>query len=367
VKLRERLFAGAVLFAFAVTLAMLQVRAARAPGIESPSCERIATGLYRIDFQTSPHTGPVEVFASSRPDRIDSARAVLTIQRPPAEVSVPDDSHRVYFHLKPVSGATRVVSIRRLPLEGATNFRDLGGYRTYDGRYVRWGLVYRSNHLVDLTARDYEYLKGLGIRLVCDVRTESERLRSPTQWKGRAPEFQLLPIGPERDAKVTMEELRQRLSRETAGQHSTRGYDRLAIDYALQFGTILRRLAAGDLPAVEHCSGGKDRTGLFSAILLTALGVPRDVVIQDYLLTNKYMLAPDSIERTALDLQRILGLPERPDDSLVTQMMTARAETLEAAFDSITKTYGGFDNYMRSALKISNVELAQLRRRLLEP
>src|SRR5256886_15356430 len=113
----------------------------------------------------------------------------LTIRKTPAEVSIPGQTGRIYFHLKPASGPTRVVSIRRLPLEGAKNFRDLGGYRTSDGHYVRWGFVYRSNHLVNLTAKDFEYLNSLGIRLICDVRSDSERARAPDHWVGTTPEF----------------------------------------------------------------------------------------------------------------------------------------------------------------------------------
>src|SRR6267378_5563868 len=183
-------FPGAVLLlTLSVTLALPDFGSVVATGIESPTCELIGVGVYRIDFQASPDAGPIEVFASSRPDRIDSAKPLLTIRKAPAEVSISGHTGRIYFHLKPASGATRVVSVRRLPLEGAKNFRDLGGYRTSDGHYVRWGLVYRSGYLADLTKQDYQYLRGLGIRLVCDVRAEGERMRSPTNWVGDSPEF----------------------------------------------------------------------------------------------------------------------------------------------------------------------------------
>jgi protein-tyrosine phosphatase len=168
----------AILLAVGSVLALLPFRSAAGTGIEDPTCEPLGPGVYRIDFQSSPGAMPVEVFASSRPDRIDSSKATLKIRTTPAVVTVPDRPGRIYFHLKPATGPIRIVSVRRLPLEGAKNFRDLGGYRTSDGNYVRWGLVYRSNHLVNLTARDSEYLSGLGIRLVCDVRSDGERARA---------------------------------------------------------------------------------------------------------------------------------------------------------------------------------------------
>jgi protein-tyrosine phosphatase len=367
-KLRTLVLVALALFPVSLTLVLRAISSPAAVGIENPTCELISPRVYRLDYQASPGAGAVQVFASSRPDHIDSDKPLLTIHETPAEVSVPQSLGRIYFHLKPASGPTRVVSIRRLPLEGAKNFRDLGGYRTGDGRYVRWGLIYRSNYLVNLTPKDFAYLNGLGIRLVCDVRSEAERARTPDHWVGNAPEFFSVPIGPNRDGTLTSEELKQRVAvLNNESKNSTRGYDKLAVDFATQFGNILRRLAAGDLPAVEHCSSGKDRTGIFSAILLTALGVPRDTVIQDYLLTTRYLLAPDSIEKTTADLQKIFGLSEPPDASTVRAIMTTKPGTLDATFESLNKTYGSFDAYLQNALKISNSDLEALRQRLLEP
>ena len=309
------------------------------------------------------------MFASSRPDRIDSEKPVGILRNATGNISVPDRSGRVYFHLRSSNGAIRVVSVRRLPLEGANNFRDLGGYRTADGHYVRWGLVYRSGYLANLTPKDSAYLNTRGIRLVCDVRADGERMRAPDpdQWTGNAPELLSVPIGPNRDGTLSAEDLKKRVAKINAeSKDSIRGYD-YAITDATQYGKILHRIASGDLPAVEHCTSGKDRTGVFSAILLTALGVPRETVIQDYLLTTQYMLAPDSIERTAADLQKISGLSEPPDAATVKAVMTTRPETLQATFDSISKTYGSFDNYLRDSLKISDSDLARLRDELLEP
>ncbi len=355
------------LLAAGSVLALLAFSSAAGTGIENPTCEMPGPGVYRIDFQASPSAMPVEVFASSRPDRIDSAKAVLIIRSAPAEVAVPDRSRRVYFHLKPAAGATRIVSIRRLPLEGAKNFRDLGGYRTSDGEYVRWGLVYRSNHLVNLTARDSDYLNSLGIRLVCDVRSEGERARAPDHWSGNAPEFFSVPIGSNLISSPTADDLKRRVAAINAqAKESVRGYD-YAIEYAGQYGKILQRIAAGDLPVVEHCTAGKDRTGVFSAILLTALGVPRDTVVQDYMLSNQFLLAPEAINATAADLRLAFGLPEPPDLATVKSIMTSKPETLAATLDKIDQTYGSFANYLRHAAKLSEADLAKIRLHLLEP
>lgn len=337
-----------------------------APHVEDLTCELIAPGTYRIDFRASADEGPIEVFASGRADRLDSTEPVQTIRAAPATISIPQRSGRIYFHLRFASGVTRVVSIRRLPLEGASNFRDLGGYRTSDGYYVRWGLVYRSGHLANLTHRDSEYLASLGIRLVCDLRADGERMRAPDRWEGSGPDALWVPIGPKRDGRLTPEELKKRVAAINAqAKESVPGYD-YAITDAAEYGKIINRIAAGELPSVTHCTSGKDRTGVFSAILLTALGVPSDTVIQDYLLTTRYMLAPDTIEKTTMELQKIFGLLDRPDTDTVRAIMTTRPETLEATFHNITKTYGSFANYLRDGLKVSDSSLAMVRQRLLE-
>jgi protein-tyrosine phosphatase len=356
-----------VLFTLALICAPCGFVLAASTGIENPTCDLIGPGVYRIDYQSSRNAGPVKVFASSRPDRIDSSKLLLTIRHTPAEVSVPNHSGRIYFHLKPASGATRVVSLRRLPLDGAKNFRDVGGYRAADGRYVRWGLFYRSNYLANLTAEDYNYLQSLAIRLVCDIRAGPERERALTHWIGNPPEFISVPIGANRDGTLTPDELKRRVVTINAQtKDSIKGYD-YAIDYAAQYGKILQRVAAGDLPLVEHDTSGKDRAGVVAAILLTALGVPREIVIQDYLLTTTYMLAPDAIESTSADLQKIFGLPDPLDPSSVKAIMTVRPEMLTATFDKIDKTYGSFENYLHEGLKLSDSGLTTIRQRLLEP
>src|SRR5262249_51547427 len=108
-------------------------------------------------------------------------------------------------------------------------------------------------------------------------------------------------------------------------------------------------------------------TGVFSALLLTLLGVPRETVVQDYLLSTKILLAPENIEQTTADLQRILGLAQRPDEAYVRERMTAKRETLEAAFDAIEREYGSFDGYAGKGLKLSDAEIGEIREKLLEP
>jgi protein-tyrosine phosphatase len=357
-----------------VLVLLLSIASTAAAGIGRAACELVRPGVYRIDFDAAAAPGPIVIYASSKPDALDGTAPVATAERSPVEVAVPGRIGRVYFHLKPASGSTRVVSLRRLPLEGASNFRDLGGYQTSDGRYVRWGRVYRSNHLVDLTASDYAYLNGLGIRLVCDFRTGPERQQSPTKWQGGSPEFLVSPVVSDTDLARAMspasaDEFKERMAIAVRGDSSGEkkwletAYSRFVVE---SYEPLLHRLAAGETPVVSHCTAGRDRTGVFSAILLTALGVPRNVVVEDFLLTNHYWLTDASIEQMRLTWQKQYGLEHAPDAALVRTMMTLHAETLEATFDRIVKKYGSFEAYLQNGLHLSSKELLQLRTVLLE-
>ena len=352
--------------------------AAVAADIEDATCEQTGPSSYRINFHASSDTGPVEIFASSRPDWIDSTKAVATVRTTSATVSVPGRTGRVYFHLKPRNGLVRVVSIRRLPLEGAVNFRDLGGYSTADGHRVKWGMVYRSNQLAGLTSRDYEYLGSLGIHLVCDLRTDWERKRSPTKWRGEAPEFLIAAMGDEAQVQAAMEQIKRSFDEETRSASAVTseagpvaknqfGYYQMLTENSAQYAQILRRIAHGDLPTLTHCTGGADRTGIFSAVLLATLGVPRNTIIQDYLLTRQYFLDETNIQGTAADVQRILGLDRTPDPAFIRKIFTGLDGSLmEGMFEMIDKNSGSFDTFVRDVLRVSDGDVALLRQNLLE-
>ena len=350
-----------------VLILLFVAASAWAAGLRNLSCEQIGPARYRITFQTAADTGRVKIFESSRPDRIDGKMVVVTTASP-AEVSVSAVRRRVYFHLHPERGATRVVASRRIPLQGAANFRDLGGYAAAEGKSIRWDSVYRSNHLVALTSDDYRYVTSLGIRAVCDLRTDDERRRAPTRWLGFVPEFLQLPVGGEvRGHPGLVETVRAQLARgagaEVIRECFRKGYAEIVLENAAQYGVILQKLAGGELPVLVHCSGGKDRTGVFSALLLTILGVPSDTVFQDYLLTNEYVLREPELSKTVKGIEQALGVPVSP--VVIPPLLGAEREFLDAAFEAIRRQCGSFDSYRRNSLGVSDGMLRRLRDRLL--
>lgn len=264
------------------------------------------------------------------------------------------------------AGMPEHVKRRHLALDGAPNFRDLGGYETSDGHHVKWGLLYRSDNLAHLTDADLAKVSGLGIKLVCDFRTDPEKQDEPDRLPAaNLPAVAALPIGAE---SFLVKDLRARIrSGDLAGldlrQMMIEGNRQFATKYAGQYAAMLERISKPEnLPAVVHCTAGKDRAGFASAVILTVLGVPRETVMADYLLTNHY---------TARKTERRLLLIElfsfgRADTDALRPLFGVEPEYLEAAFAEIDKVYGDFDSYRRNALGFDDSELAAFRALTLE-
>jgi protein-tyrosine phosphatase len=253
------------------------------------------------------------------------------------------------------------VERRHVQLDGAQNFRDLGGYPTEDGRHVRWGLFFRSDKLSDLSDRDLDEVRELGLKLVCDFRTPYEREEDPDRLpEPNPPEVALLEIG---DESFAMETLQEKISSGDLGDTDLRQMltdaNRLfASQFAPQYQAMLDRLTVPEnLPALVHCTGGKDRAGFASAVILRTLGVPEDIVFEDFLLTNHY--TANKIEQT-LWLIRVISL-FRVDPDAVRPILGVERGYLEAAFDEIRKQHGSFDDYRRSALGVDDARVATFR------
>lgn len=264
---------------------------------------------------------------------------------------------RTAFAQAAVTGRPTGVSHQRLlPLEGGQNFRDLGGYRTADGRTVKWNILFRSGSMHALTARDFDYLAKIGIRTVCDFRDTTERAREPVAWPtAQAPNILAddyrLDLGPVMQALrtpgVTGPQARATLARLSRT---------LPFDFAGQYRRMFAQLLAGNVPLAFNCSAGKDRTGVAAALLLTALGVPRETVIQDYLLSNRYVKPPalTGNDPTSTFLRSL------PHDVLSALTGVDRSY-IEAVFSSIESKPGGLKSYFRNDLSLGDDQIERLR------
>jgi protein-tyrosine phosphatase len=256
-------------------------------------------------------------------------------------------------------------SARRLPLDGAHNARDLGGYAGAGGRRVRWGRLYRSDALGDLSDGDVSYLARLGVAQVVDFRSEAEREREPDRLPLPSPRVVLRPIFGD---ALDPQELRERLlSGEARADEMAEllvaGNRAFVTEFGPVYGGFVRDLAdPQNLPVLFHCTAGKDRAGFAAAALLLALGVPRDAIMQDYLLTNGFSEAATS---RMLNVLRVFSL-FRTDPDDVRPLLEARPAYLQAAFDTIDRRYGSDDAYVREGLGLDDTTLTRLRENLLE-
>jgi protein-tyrosine phosphatase len=270
---------------------------------------------------------------------------------------------------RPIPGALPASArdaARRLPLDGAHNARDLGGYATADGRRVRWGVAYRSDALGSLSDEDVSYLGRLGVREVVDFRSDAERQREPDRLPQKpSPRVVLRPIfGEALDPAVLRERLLSGQARAAEmAKMLVAGNRAFVTDFATIYGGFLRDLADSEnVPVLFHCTAGKDRAGFAAAALLLALGVPRDTVMQDYLLTNGFSQAATDHMLTVLRVASFFRT--NPDDAR--PLFEARREYLQAAFDEIDSRYGSDEAYLRDGLGLDAATRSRLQANLLE-
>jgi len=242
------------------------------------------------------------------------------------------------------------IPTRHLDLQGASNFRDLGGYATRDGHRVRWRQIFRSNHLGHLTASDVEVVRGLGVRSAFDFRGVEERAAAECVIEEIA--VHSLPIEPTVVAALRARLQARALSSADALEIMRESYRNYVRQNTHSFRELFAHLLEDRAPLVIHCTAGKDRTGFACALLLQALGVPADVIAEDYLLTNRfYRRDPNSS-------------PDLPDD--VRQAIgSVEASFLAAGLDTVRADYGDLENYFRNGLGLGGPERNELRARYL--
>jgi protein-tyrosine phosphatase len=254
---------------------------------------------------------------------------------------------------------------RLVPLEGALNFRDLGGYVGLDGRTVRWGLVFRSDALHELTERDLQTLQALDLRAVYDLRRTYERERQPTVLPASNGHRSIhLVVGDDPDATNapdTIELILRGELVEADDQYMIDVYGEMLLDGAGTFGRLLTHLTEDDgLPALFHCAAGKDRTGIAAALLLSVLGVDEETILDDYELSTHYrsnkrieVLRPQ-IEAAGVDVEKV-----RP-------FLSARRPVMAATLRHLHEGHGGVEAYLTGPSGMRAETLGELRSLLLE-
>lgn len=255
---------------------------------------------------------------------------------------------------------------RKLPFTGAHNFRDLGGYKTEDGRRIKWGKIYRSDNLHSLTDEDVKYLSRLNIKSVVDFRSDEERESEPDRLTPDMTQV-LLPIKfqPKELDDETLKNLMKNLTFGTLDSSNLLTDFNIVIvkDFAEEYKKFFRHVIENNAePIVFHCTAGKDRAGFASAMILTVLGVPREKVIEDYLLTNTYV--KDHVDSEMLEIE--LKTFFRADTDNLRKINLVAERYIQAAFDTIDSEWGGMDNYISKALSLTEEDILKLQNFYLE-
>ena len=243
---------------------------------------------------------------------------------------------------------------RLVPLEGAHNVRDLGGYPSRFGGTVRWGRVFRGDGLDQLTAGDIRIIESIGVRAVYDLRTIEERETAPDAIRSHHvpvlsrvvtsfDDVDFTAIADHDDGVRFMTELLLGLL-EHAGP---------------EFGVIIHSLASpAGTPMLFHCTAGKDRTGLLAALVLELLGVPRDDVLDDFELTAHYHRATGSSM-----LQRMLDRGVAPEAAA--GVLGAPRSMMSDVLDVLDDRYGGIEQYLVERARVDRPAIEIIRSLLL--
>lgn len=249
---------------------------------------------------------------------------------------------------------------RKIVLDGTSNTRELGGYKTEDGRSLKWGVLYRSDKLSELTDADQEYLLQLGIKRVIDFRSSEEKQNEPDQLPSTLKYIEM-PIEADGAIRPKVEAILKGDLNEDVGAILVETNKEFISDFSGVYKGFIESLIENQEPTLFHCTAGKDRAGFAAALVLLAVGVPEKIVIEDYMKTNKYT------EDTIQDYINKINLYSlgSVDAEILRPLLGVEERFIRAALDEIKQKYGSVENFIRDELKIRDESIIELKNFLL--
>ena len=277
----------------------------------------------------------------------------------------PDNKRRLLFLLKSEGYNSELVGEKILPFVGVHHFRDIGGYRTIDGRRVKWNTFYRSDKLSDLTEEDIEYFKALGIKTILDLRSKGEVLSSPDPYIEGLKYINISGMSELDNNNGNFDMIsifnQNYLEHFDGKKFLMNGY-RSAVFNNLAYKELIDCMENEErMPILLHCTAGKDRTGFASALILLILGVPEETVIKDYLLSNEYRKSKN--EEIVKSIKKLSNNPKHFE--LLNMMLEVRREYIEASFKEIRDKYENIDKYLEVEYGLSKTKRRELKKRYL--
>lgn len=253
---------------------------------------------------------------------------------------------------------------RVLKIPRTSNFRDLGGYTSQDGRTVKWGQLYRSGHLADLSPRGLHRFTDLGVSTTIDFRSTDEAQRRPDRLPEEVREIHL-PVMDQANREMS-KEIRERITNNRLEGFAperliTKAYQQFPTEFTPAYKTFMQTvLDAQGTPVLWHCTAGKDRTGYAAAILLRLLGVDQETIYHDYLLSNHYVKRLNKRTFSAILVRGFKAY------RMIRPLLGVQLDWLQAAFVTINEEWGSFDSYIDEGLGLSPSDVQQMKDTLLE-
>jgi len=256
-----------------------------------------------------------------------------------------NDSVRVYFQLVTNNGKA-ILAEKHLPMEGGYNFRDLGGIKTVDNRYVKWGKFLRTDDLAHLTDFDLSYLSSIPVTSVVDFRTKREIELNPDKLPSSVKRTIELNVNPGNlnVENLDLGSLKMNFDSVMIKMSESFVTDTAIIKQYKEFFSVLQD--ESNMPLIFHCSAGKDRTGIAAALILFALGVDEGTVIKDYLLSNVYL------GNKYKDLKDKYPHLE--------PLFVVKPEYMQKSIDTMKERYGSIDNYLTNELGVDVNKFRQM-------
>lgn len=308
--------------------------------VEKVYVDRMGNGDYLFQFET---TDTLTIYQGYTVETIDWTRPVKTVAQSSVVFKNYNFSKRFFFGFENTKGEKFIASERLIPMENAPNFRDLGGIPTKDGRVIKWGKIYRSGKLNSLSDKDLDYFNTLGINTVIDFRDDIEVEKDKTRFpKDREVKKVRTPIG---DRTGNMQAQLKKQVRNA--DQDTFDSEKFVADvmrqfvdtFAYQYQPFLDLIAEEEnAPILYHCTAGKDRTGLGTALVLAMLGVDEEIIYGDFMMSNYYR--NEQINKTLRKSSLVIK------QRIVQPLVEVKKSYIETAFEAINEKYGSMDNFL---------------------
>ncbi|XKM14076.1 tyrosine-protein phosphatase [Orbaceae bacterium ac157xtp] len=349
--------------------------------IRTATVVRNTQGKLIVEFEKKGNK-KVALYWAQSPNCATQDRHLIT-QNATSPMQIDDPLHakkRIYLIAEMEGQAPFLFAERTLPITGLNNFRDFGGYMGANGKRVKWGQLYRSNHLYALKPDAQEYITALGIQSIIDYRCLNEIKNSPNDNIGEKKTFHL-------DASAQTAELAAQFAAEPSNEdraliesvkrdipaHLINGNGEQVLEQYRNFvlseksknaykQMIQALLDPNNSPSIQHCRGGKDRTGYGVLLIQVMLGVSEDDIIYDYMLTHDNRLARNKIKmeayRKITDDEDILGY--------LLSLIDTRESFVIEILNTMKKVAGTPANYIKQELGFKDEDFAQMQRNFLQ-